>query len=124
MLVDGREANVETLGQPYWEGQSISLEDCERIEIIRGPGSSLYGANAFSGVISITTRLVPEETSAALRVSGGELGNFSVSGLVSTRIENWGFSVSGGTDFAGMSPDHRVSGKELWKLRLVAEYQW
>ena len=58
VLVDGREANIELLGSTPWEAQPISLDDVERIEIIRGPGSSLYGANAVAGVISITTRAI------------------------------------------------------------------
>ena len=56
VLVDGREANVELAGQAPWEFQPISMHDIERIEVIRGPGSSLYGANAVAGVVSITTR--------------------------------------------------------------------
>jgi outer membrane cobalamin receptor len=63
VLVDGREANIELFGQSAWEMQPIELEDIQRIEVIRGPGSSLYGANAFAGVVSITTRAVPEKTS-------------------------------------------------------------
>ena len=51
MLEQGRELNVELFGSPFLENQSFNLDDIERIEIIRGPGSALYGANAFSGVV-------------------------------------------------------------------------
>ena len=51
VLVDGREANVELLGFTPFEIQPVSLNDIQRIEIIRGPGSSLYGANAVAGVV-------------------------------------------------------------------------
>ena len=60
VLIDGREANIELLGYTFFELQVVSIEDIQRIEVIRGPGSSLYGANAFVGVVSITTRAVPE----------------------------------------------------------------
>ncbi|RMF18565.1 MAG: TonB-dependent receptor [Candidatus Dadabacteria bacterium] len=51
MLEQGRELNVELFGAPFIEGTSFNLDDIERIEVIRGPGSALYGANAFSGIV-------------------------------------------------------------------------
>jgi outer membrane receptor for ferrienterochelin and colicin len=74
VLIDGREANLELLGQTPMEAQPVSLEDIERIEVIRGPASSLYGANALAGVISITTRAISKETSGWVRLAGGEVG--------------------------------------------------
>lgn len=56
LLLDGREMNVELFGAPLWEHLPIGVEDIERIEVIKGPGGSLYGPNAFSGVINIVTR--------------------------------------------------------------------
>lgn len=64
VLIDGREANDDLIGVTLLNLQPIFLDDIERIEIIRGPGSTLYGANALAGVISITTRSVPQKTSA------------------------------------------------------------
>src|SRR5439155_17261871 len=40
----------------YWGGQDVMLEDIDRIEVIRGPGATLWGANAVNGVINITTK--------------------------------------------------------------------
>ena len=51
----------------------VSLEMIDRIEVIRGPGSAQYGANAFGGVINVITK-VPEETSVSLNALGGENG--------------------------------------------------
>jgi iron complex outermembrane receptor protein len=48
VLVDGREINLEILGLPLWQILRVHLEDIERIEILRGPASALYGANAHS----------------------------------------------------------------------------
>lgn len=56
VLVDGRSVYVDFLGNVLWGLLPISLEEVERIEIIRGPGSAIYGANAVSGVINILTR--------------------------------------------------------------------
>ena len=92
ILVDGREANLELIGWAPWEIQPISLEEVERIEVIRGPASSLYGANAFAGVVSITTRPVSEKPSGWVRLSGGEIASTSVSSGASARIGGSGLA--------------------------------
>ncbi len=124
VLVDGREANLELLGQTPWEVQPISLEDIERIEVIRGPGSSLYGANAMAGVISIVTRSTPDKTAGWARILGGELGTFSAGGQAATRIGGFRLSLGGGYDYSGMFNDFRRQGKRVWKARSVVEYRW
>jgi iron complex outermembrane receptor protein len=124
VLIDGREANVELLGQPPWEVQPIMVEDIERIEIIRGPGSSLYGANAVAGVISITTRAVPEATSGWARIIGGEPGMLAAGARATTTVGNWGLSLNTGVDFSGSYNDPRVPSKEVLKARGAAEYRW
>ncbi len=63
VLVDGRSVYVDLLGATLWQSLSIGVEDIERIEIVRGPGSSLYGADAFNGVINIITKKPGEEGS-------------------------------------------------------------
>ena len=122
VLVDGREANLELIGWAPWEIQPISLEEVERIEVIRGPASSLYGANAFAGVVSITTRPVSDQPSGWVRLSGGEIASTSFSAGASARIGGWGFSVSGGYDLMGRFSDPRDPGNNTWKLRTYAEY--
>jgi len=56
VLVDGRSVYVDWFGGAIWETLSIDVDQIERIEIVRGPGSALYGADAFSGVINIITK--------------------------------------------------------------------
>jgi hypothetical protein len=124
VLVDGREANMELLGQAPTECQPISLEDVERIEVIRGPGSSLYGANALAGVVSITTRAVPEKTSVWARVGAGEAGTLVADARASTRIGPWGFSISGGVDLAGTFADPSISAEKVYKFRAYAEHRF
>ncbi|WP_158764424.1 TonB-dependent receptor plug domain-containing protein [Terricaulis silvestris] len=56
VLVDGRETYDPLFSGVYWDVQDTALEDIDRIEIVRGPGASLWGANAVNGVINIITR--------------------------------------------------------------------
>ncbi len=56
VLVDGRSVYVDLLGATIWQSLSIGVEDIQRIEVVRGPGSALYGADAFNGVINIITK--------------------------------------------------------------------
>jgi iron complex outermembrane receptor protein len=124
VLIDGREANVDLLGQAPWETQPIDLEDIERIEVIRGPGSALYGANAFAGVVSITTRAVPDKTSAWTRVLGGEVGVFSAGARVGARLGDFGFSLNAGADWANSHSLPQELSKKVWKVRGLGEYRF
>lgn len=56
VLVDGRDAALPGEDVPVWMGMPLDLDSIERIEIVRGPASTLYGANAFQGVVNIVTR--------------------------------------------------------------------
>ena len=71
VLVDGRSAYFDFLGGTFFRTLSIDLADIERIEVIRGPGSTLYGANAFGGVINIITKAPGAEEGGQVRIAGG-----------------------------------------------------
>ena len=124
VLIDGREANVELLGFPPWTVQPIQLEEIERIEVIRGPGSFLYGANATGGVVSITTRPIPRQPSGQAYLGIGEAGALTVYARGSARVGNWGFSLSAGADPSGQFADPRAMGRRNWRVRGLAEYAW
>jgi len=53
VLIDGRSVYTPLFSGFYWDVQDVMLEDVERIEVIRGPGATLWGANAVNGVVNI-----------------------------------------------------------------------
>lgn len=70
VLIDGRNTYTRAFAGVYWENQDVMLEDVERIEVIRGSGATLWGANAVNGVINIITKH-SADTQGGLLVAGG-----------------------------------------------------
>jgi iron complex outermembrane receptor protein len=60
ILIDGREVYSPLFSGVHWEAQDVLLEDVDRIEIIRGPGATLWGANAVNGIVNVVTRPATE----------------------------------------------------------------
>ena len=56
VLIDGRSVYTSSFSGVYWEINDVLLEDVDRIEVIRGPGATVWGANAVNGVINIITK--------------------------------------------------------------------
>jgi len=56
VMIDGRSVYAPLFSGVFWDMQDLMLEDVERIEVISGPGGTLWGVNAVNGVINITTR--------------------------------------------------------------------
>jgi iron complex outermembrane receptor protein len=73
VLVDGRSVYTPLFGGVYWDMQGVLPEDIERIEVISGPGATLWGANAVNGVINIITRKSADTQGGVLEVGGGNL---------------------------------------------------
>ena len=88
VLIDGRTVYLDSASNVFWDQQDVPLEDIDHIEVIRGPGGTVWGANAVNGVINIITKnakatqggLVTagsgsEETAEGLVQYGGKIGS-------------------------------------------------
>lgn len=73
ILQDGRTLYSPLFSGTYWEAQDVLLEDVERIEVIRGSGGTLWGANAVNGVINIITREAKDTQGTFAELRGGSL---------------------------------------------------
>jgi iron complex outermembrane receptor protein len=71
VLIDGRTVYTPVFSGVYWDTQDVLMEDIERIEVIRGPGGTLWGANAVNGVINVITKQAKNTQGAYVSVGGG-----------------------------------------------------
>ncbi len=99
VLIDGRAVYTPLFGGVNWDTQDVPMEDIDRIEVIRGPGGTIWGAGAVNGVINIITKKAAE-TQGGLLVAGG-----------GTHDKEFGMAQYGGT--FGEHESYRIFTKYL-----------
>lgn len=104
VLLDGRSLYTPLFSGVYWQKHNIPLADVERIEVIRGPGAALWGANAVNGVINIVTRKAKDTTGNQLAVGASHSG------------ERYGYVRSG-------FGSERMAGRVYAKREAVSDYR-
>ena len=76
VMVDGRLVYDTSFAGVFWDVQDMMLEDIERIEVVRGPGATLWGANAVNGVINIITKSAAQTQGLLVPISAGDEARF------------------------------------------------
>jgi iron complex outermembrane receptor protein len=118
VMIDGRSIYSPLFGGVYWDVQNTLLQDLDRIEVVSGPGGTLWGANAVNGVINIITKSAKETQGLYLSGAAGsflqDLGEVRYGGRVDSNLF---FRVYGqrldqrNTEFA-----NGVSAKDAWNM--------
>jgi iron complex outermembrane recepter protein len=75
VLIDGRSVYSPLFAGVFWDVQEVVLEDVERIEVISGPGGTLWGVNAVNGVINVITKPARATQGTLVAGAGGNLGS-------------------------------------------------
>jgi len=94
-LLDGRPLYMEATGWMFWTRVQIELEEIERIEVIRGPGSAVYGADAVTGVVNIITK-TPGDGPSVITGTTGTTDIRRVAAVASGRVGTTGYRMSAG----------------------------
>ena len=138
VLIDGRSIYTPVFSGVYWDMHDVLMEDVERIEVIRGPGATLWGANAVNGIVNIITRSA-KDTQGNLVILGagseergfggfrygGKLGDDTYYRVHAKYFDRDSFAYESGEEGAdgwdvlwgGWRMDWEVSGSDLLTLK-------
>jgi len=113
VLLDGRDLSLPFFGYQGWPAFSFPLDDLSSVEIVRGPSSALYGANASGGVISMTSKEPRFSRGGMVRVAYGQRNTVNLETRWAGELgEGWYARVVGGVRRSNGFAVSRVSGPE------------
>jgi iron complex outermembrane receptor protein len=96
VLVDGRSIYLDFFGFVMWDFMPASAHEIKQIEVVQGPASAVWGANAMTGVINVITKRPQEMVGTTVLLGGGELGSLMASVSHAGVSGTMGYKISGG----------------------------
>ena len=111
ILVDGRPFPLNFVGVTLWQLAPMDIDDAKRIEVVQGPASAVWGADALTGVVNVLSRPPREDLGTRLRLSYGLFGRDAGQKAGSDPGTTWGLAVN-----------HARTLGAKWALRLNAGY--
>ncbi len=122
VLIDGMRTNSPTLGST--DIAEITIDAIERIEIVRGPQSTLYGADAITGVVNIITRKGQGPPSASAWVEGGNYNTFREQANIQGAFGGFNFNLTGSQFNTGGNLPHDDSSQTAVSGRVGYDFPW
>jgi iron complex outermembrane receptor protein len=114
VLIDGRSVYSQEFGGVHWDQQTVPVEEIERIEVIRGPGGTMWGANAANGVINIITRKAADTAGGMLSAGTGSQdsaqGYARYSGSIGESLKYRVYGRYFNVENSGLGGGHAVDG--------------
>jgi iron complex outermembrane recepter protein len=122
VLVDGRSIYIDAQGAVNWKMIPVTLPEIKRIEVLKGPASSLYGFNAFDGIINIITKSPGDMKGTTLQFGGGEFGTISSAAVHAEKLGKFGYRLSAGHDQTAQWHNRNALSFRSNKFNLQTEY--
>ncbi len=121
VMLDGRPVYIDLYGSVFWDLFPVGLEDIQRIEVVKSPVSSIYGANAFSGVVNIITKTPEQAEGTRLKITAGEAGTVIGSMTHAGSGKKMSYKVSGEWNRAKEWQGDENAG-EIYKVNALLNY--
>jgi iron complex outermembrane recepter protein len=116
VLIDGRTVYNPVFSGVYWDTQDVLMEDIERIEVVRGPGGTLWGSNAVNGVINVITKRANDTQGGYASAGGGTYERFMGGARYGGELGENGYYRVYGKDFE-RGPGYEADGSinDAWR---------
>ena len=133
-LLDGRYLNQDYFGLVLWDLMPVNFDEIKQIEVIRGPGSAIWGANALTGVINVITKSPEELQGTSGKIGGGTLSTKEFGILHAETSGDLGYKISASyftqdaferpTEFPDGSPMPAFENEGTNQLKVDLAWDW